>query len=63
MEYTPKNIDIPAFEKALMDSRNYQQQQLLLAREKAQAYYDGYDACVQDVIGMLHCANYEKRDG
>ena len=61
-EYTPKNIDIDAFEKALMKSRELEQRRLSSAREKAQAYYDGFDACVDEVVSMLHCANYEKRE-
>lgn len=61
MDYTPENINIPAFEDALKDHRDYQHWQLRIAQEKAQAYFAGYEQAIEDVRSMLHCANYEKR--
>ena len=62
MEYTPENIDIPAFEEALKDSLKFQRTELYRKMDAARAFYDGYANCVDDVISMLHCSNYEKRE-
>lgn len=62
MEYTPENIDIPAFEEALKDSREFHRTELYRKFDAARAFYDGYAKCVDDVISMLHCSNYEKRN-
>ncbi|MBR7150426.1 MAG: hypothetical protein IKD01_05365 [Oscillospiraceae bacterium] len=60
MDYTPENIDIPAFEEALKQSREYHRAELYRKFGVACAFYDGYAQCVDDVITMLHCSN-EKR--
>ena len=62
MQYTPKHIDIEAFEKALNDARATEERNLFIKQERAQSYYRGYEDCVSQVISMLHCANYEKRE-
>ena len=62
MKYTPKNIDIEAFENALMQSRKVEERRLCAAKMQAQAYFDGFDACLSEVVSMLHCSNYEKRE-
>lgn len=61
--YTVKNLDVAAFEKALKDSRNFQRDQMLLKREKAESYFNGWEECMHRVIDMLHCSNYEKAEG
>lgn len=60
--YTVKNLDVAAFEKALQDSRNFQRDQMLLKREKAESYFNGWEECMYRVIDMLHCSNYEKAE-
>ena len=62
MEYTPENIDIPAFEEALLQKRNFQGEELRRKIDVDHAFFDGYEKCVYDVISMLHCSNYEKRE-
>lgn len=62
MEYTPENIDIPAFEEALKQAREFHRTEFLRKVDAARAFYDGYAQCVNDVISMLHCSNYEKRN-
>lgn len=62
MNYTPKNIDIDAFENALFESREIEKRRLCVETARAQAYYDGFDSCVSQVVSMLHCSNYEKRN-
>ncbi len=62
MEYTPENIDIPAFEDALKQKRDFQGSELRRKVATAQAFFEGYEKCVYDVIDMLHCSNYEKRN-
>lgn len=61
MLYTPENIDIDAFEKALGQMRQYEYRRLETERMKATAYYEGYEDCISQVKSMLHCSNYEKR--
>lgn len=62
MDYTPENIDIPAFEEALRDERRYQQNELRIACEKAEAYFRGFEGCITCVSSMLHCSNYESAE-
>lgn len=62
MDYTPENIDIHAFEDALMKKREFQKWQRMIAVEKADAYFAGYEKALFDVQSMLHCSNYEKRE-
>lgn len=62
MEYTPENIDIEAFEEALLQKRNFHQQLMQAEIDHARSYFSGYEKCVFDVIDMLHCSNYEKRN-
>lgn len=62
MEYTPENIDIPAFEEALLQNRNFQSAELRRKVDVAHAFFEGYEKCVFDVIDMLHCSNYEKSE-
>lgn len=61
MQYTPKNIDIDAFEKVLDQVRQNEYRRLETEKMKATAYYEGYEDCISQVKSMLHCANYEKR--
>ena len=61
MEYAPENSDIPAFEEALLQKRDFQSAELRRKVDVAHAFFDGYEKCVFDVIDMLHCSNYEKR--
>ena len=61
--YTAKNVDVTRFIEALRDSRDYQLNQYNLKCAEAKAFFNGYDACVEDVMGMFHCSNYEVREG
>ena len=61
MLYTPENIDIDAFEKALVQVRRDEYRRLEAAKMKAAAYYNGYEDCISKVESMLHCDLYEKR--
>ena len=63
MKYTPKNLDIAAFEAGLEMLRDIERANLETEKVKAQAYYDGFAACVFQVKSMLHCSNYEKKGG
>ena len=60
MDYTPENIDIPAFEDGLKDKINFQQRKMHLETEKLEAFFSGYEKAIYDVRSMIHCANYEK---
>ena len=62
MEYTPKNINIPAFEEALKQSREFRRTECYRKVDAERAFFDGYAMCVDDVISMPHCSNYEKRE-
>lgn len=60
MDYTPENIDIAAFEEALKQSREFQRTGLYRKVDAERAFFEGYSKCVDEVISMLHCSNYEK---
>lgn len=62
MQYTPKNIDIDAFEKALDQVGKNEYRRLETEKMKATAYYEGYADCILQVKSMLHCSNYEKKE-
>lgn len=59
MNYKAEHIDPEKFEKALLEHRRYQQECQRMAIEKANSFYDGYTACLDEVSSMLHCSNYE----
>lgn len=59
MNYTAKNIDIERFMDAMNVHKEAQCTQQQIAIEKAKARYDGYCACIGDVLSMLQCSNYE----
>ena len=42
-----------------MENRKYQQECQQNAIEKANSFYKGYAACIDEVSSMLHCSNYE----
>lgn len=60
MSYTAEHIDPEKFEKALLEHRRYQQEHQREAIGKANSFYDGYTACLDEVSSMLHCSNYER---
>lgn len=59
MNYIAEHIDPEKFESELMNHRKYQQELQRLAIEKANSFYAGYTACLDEVSSMLHCSNYE----
>lgn len=61
--YTAQNIDTKKFIEALKDSREFQRNQFNLKCEAARAFFSGYAACVEDVMSMFQCSNYEKEAG
>ena len=62
MNYTPKNIDISAFEEALKQSLEFRRTEFYRKVDAERAFFEGYAKCVDEVISMLHCSNYEKRE-
>lgn len=63
MNYTAEHIDTEKFEAGLDSHKRYQEELQRTAIEKANARYEGYCQCLEDVRSMLHCSNYEKTDG
>lgn len=59
MNYTAEHIDTEKFETALDNHKRYQEELQRTAIETANARYEGYCKCLEDVRGMLHCSNYE----
>lgn len=59
MNYTAEHIDPEKFERALLEHRKCQQEVQQKAIDKANAFYEGYAACLDEVSSMLHCSNYE----
>lgn len=59
MSYTAEHIDTERFEAALDSHKRYQEELQRTAIEKANARYEGYCQCLEDVRSMLHCSNYE----
>lgn len=57
--YIAEHIDPEKFEAGLDNLRRYQEEAQRTAIEKANAFYAGYTACLNEVSSMLHCANYE----
>mgnify|MGYP002542438052 CR=1 FL=1 len=62
MSYTAERIDTEKFESALDNHKRYQEELKRTAVEKANAQYEGYCQCLEDVRSMLHCSNYEKTE-
>lgn len=60
MNYTAEHIDTEKFEAALDNHKRCQEELQRTAIEKANARYEGYCQCLEDVRSMLHCSNYEK---
>jgi hypothetical protein len=63
MQYTPWAVDPEKLEKAIEESIRFREQETRLAKEKADAYLNGYKQASYDVIQSLHCSNYEKEKG
>ena len=59
MNYTAEHIDTEKFEAGLDSHKRYQEELQRTAIEKANAQYEGYCKCLEDVRSMLHCSNYE----
>lgn len=62
MDYMAEHIDSKLFEDALNENRKAERETLNISIERARAYFNGYDKCIEDVRGMLHCKNYESKD-
>ena len=62
MNYTAEHIDLEKFEAGLGSHKRYQEELQRTAIEKANAMYEGYCKCLEDVRSMLHCSNYESRE-
>lgn len=60
MNYTAEHIDPEKFEAGLEGHKRYQEEVQRTTIEKANARYEGYCQCLEDVRSMLHCSNYEK---
>lgn len=60
--YTAEHIDVEKFEEGMDSNKRYQEEMLRIAEEKATAFYSGYTKCLDDVISMLHCSNYENSE-
>ena len=60
--YIAEHIDPEKFEEALDKNRRFQQEELRLQVEKANAFFAGYEKALEDVRSMLHCCNYESKD-
>lgn len=55
-------IDPEKFEQALLEQRKYQQECQRKVIEKANSFYEGYTACLDEVSSMLYCSNYESKE-
>lgn len=62
MNYIAEHIDPEKFEKSLLERRKYQQECQRKVIEKANSFYEGYSACLDEVESMLHCSNYESEE-
>lgn len=62
MNYTAEHIDPEKFEAGLESHKRHQEELQRTTIEKANARYEGYCQCLEDVRSMLHCSNYEKTD-
>ena len=58
--YTAKDIDVKKFEDKLKAMRNAASEKNVLDVKTADAYFNGYEKCIYEVVDMLHCSNYEK---
>ena len=58
--YTAKDIDVQKFEDELKAMRNDARDKNILAKKEADAYFNGYEKRIYEVVDMLHCSNYEK---
>ena len=59
--YTAKDIDVQKFEDKLKAMRTAERDENILAKKEADAYFNGYEKCIYEVVDMLHCSNYEKK--
>ena len=62
MSYIAEHIDTEKFEAGLDSHKRYQEELQRMAIEKANAQYEGYCKCLDDVRSMLHCSNYESKE-
>lgn len=62
MDYTAEHIDPEKFEAALDNHKRYQEELQRTSIETANARYEGYCKCLEDVRDMLHCSNYESAE-
>lgn len=62
MNYTAEHIDTEKFETALDNHKRYQEELQRTAIKTANARYEGYCKCLEDVRDMLHCSNYESAE-
>ncbi len=62
MAYTAKEIDVEKMEQGLKDNLRHQEDKIRKQISCDEAFLDGYKDAIYDVINMLHCSNYEKRE-
>lgn len=62
MSYIAEHIDTEKFEAGLDSHKRYQEELQRTSIEKANAQYEGYCKCLEDVRSMLHCSNYESKE-
>lgn len=62
MQYTAQNIDVEKMEQGLKDKIRHQEDKIGKEILRQESYLIGYTDAIYDVVEMLHCSNYEKRD-
>ena len=62
MAYTAKDIDVTKMEQGLTDKLRHKEDNIRKKISCEEAFLNGYTDAIYDVIDMLHCSNYEKRD-
>ena len=61
--YTPNAIDPVELEKAIDNSVSFRREMKNIEVMKLEAFFEGYQAASDNIIKMLHCSNYEKKEG
>ena len=62
MQYTAQNIDVTKMEQGLKDKLRHEEDKIRKKISFEEAFLNGYTDAIYDVIGMLHCSNYEKSE-
>lgn len=61
MLYTAKDIDVAQMEQGLKDKLRHKEDMISKEILRQESFLKGYEDAIYDVIDMLHCSNYEKR--